>query len=144
MELILNTVLIGVLTVTSYRPIPEQTDNTPFNTSTTEYVRAGGCAVSRDLLCGACRKLHWRCKHPEYPKKVHYGDWLYIDGYGFRQVNDVMGEYKTQRVKGKKVKIKIERQIDIFVWTYKEEKKVNVKQRNVWIIKQELNHERRK
>lgn len=136
MKLIMISVFIGNLTVTSYRPVKEQTDSTPFNTSTTEYVRSGGVAVSRDLLCGACRKLHWRCKHPEYAKKIHYGDWLYVEDYGFRQVNDIMGEYRTSRVKGKKVKTKITNQIDLFVWTYKEEKRVNVKRKNVWVVKE--------
>lgn len=137
-SLILIATLIGNLTVTSYRPVKEQTDNSPFYTSTKEHVRAGGCAASRDLLCGACRKLHRRCQHPEYAKKLHYGDWLYIGQHGYRQVNDVMGAYTTQRVKGKKVRIPINNQIDIFVWTYDQEKKINVQKLNVFKVKEKL------
>lgn len=137
MKLILIAVLIGNLKVTSYRPIPAQTDSTPFRTSTDEKVRAGGVAVSRDLLCGGCRKLHHRCKHTEYSKKLHYGDWLYIDGFGYRQINDVMGAYSTQRVKGKKVRIPIVSQIDIFVERWSEEHSVGVRHLDVFKVKGE-------
>lgn len=132
--LILIGTLIGNLTVTSYRPVKEQTDSSPFYTSTKEHVRAGGCAVSRDLLCGACRKLHRRCDHPDNPTKLHYGDWLYIGQYGFRQVNDVMGDYTTQRVKGKKVRIPLRRRIDIFVWTWNQEHAVGVREIEVFKV----------
>jgi len=107
-------------------------------TSTNEHVRAGGAAVSRDLLCGACRKLHRRCARPDNPTKLHYGDWLYIDGYGFRQINDVMGAYTTQRVNGHKVRIPIKNAVDMLVWTWKEEHSVNVQHRNVYKIKEKL------
>lgn len=138
-SLILIATLVGNLTVTSYRPVKEQTDNSPFYTSTAEHVRAGGCAVSRDLLCGACRKLHRRCERPDNPTKLHYGEWLYIGKYGYRQVNDVMGDYTTQRVKGKKVRIPIRRHIDIFVWTLKQERSVGVRKINVFKIKETSN-----
>lgn len=137
-SLILIVTLIGNLTITSYRPVKEQTDSSPFYTSTKEHVRAGGCAASRDLLCGACRKLHRRCNHPEYKEKLHYGDWIYIDTYGFRQINDVMADYTTQRVKGKKVRIPLRQHIDIFVWTHEQEHSVNVKKLNVFKVKEKL------
>ncbi len=137
-EIIAIGVLIGNLTVTSYQPVREQTDSSPFNTSTSERVRAGGVAVSRDLLCGACKKLHRRCKRPDNPTKLHYGDWLYVDKYHYRQVNDVMADYTTQRVKGKKVRIPIRNHIDIFVWTYKEEKAVQTQTLKVYKIKREI------
>ncbi len=133
-ELILTAILIAKLTVTSYRPVKEQTDDSPYHTSTGQKVRAGGCAISRDLLCGACRRLHRRCKHPEYAKRIHYGAWLYIDGYGYRQVNDVMGA--TQR-NGKKGRIAITNQIDIFVERWSEEHSVGVKHLNVFKIVEE-------
>lgn len=136
-ELVLTAIFIGNLTVTSYRPVKEQTDSTPFYTSTQEHVRAGGCAISRDLLCGACKKLHGRCRHPNYPKKLHYGDWLYVEGYSYRQINDVMGEYTKQRVNGKIKKIPIKQHIDIFVWDYEQEKSVNVKRLNAYKIKEQ-------
>jgi hypothetical protein len=133
-ELILIATLIGNLTITSYRPVKEQTDSSPFYTSTGEHVRAGGAAASRDILCDVCMKLHQRCQFTEYVMKLHYGDWLYIDRYGYRQVNDVMGEYTKQRVKGKVVRIPIKRQIDIFVWTYEQEKSVNVQKLDVFKV----------
>lgn len=136
MKLILVAVLIGKITVTSYRPLVNQTDSTPFQTSTGEQVRAGGCALSRDLLCGACRKLHHRCKHPEYDKKIHYGDWVYVEKYGYRQVNDIMGAYSTVRRGQHRVKIPITNQIDLFVEKWSEEHAVGVRHLNVFKIKE--------
>ena len=134
MNLVFVAVLIGELTVTSYRSIPAQTDSTPFHTSTGAHVEPGGAAVSRDLLCGACRKLHKRCRHPEYAKKLHYGDWLYVDGYGFRFINDVMGKTSTTKVKGRRHKRIITNQIDIWVSSYKEEKIVGFSKLKVYKI----------
>lgn len=138
MRLELVALFLGTLTVTSYRPVREQTDSTPFHTSTGERVAPGGVAVSRDLLCGACRKLHRRCEHPEYPKKLHYGDALYINGYGFKYINDCMGIYTSYKVRGKIKRKIITNQIDIFVRTYKEEKSVNIKHLEVWKVKEKL------
>lgn len=134
--LVLLTVLVGNLTITSYRPVKEQTDDSPFHTSTGQKVRAGGIAISRDLLCGACRKLHHRCAHPEYAKKLHYGEWLYINDYGFRQINDVMGDYSTVRIKGKKVHIPIRQHVDIFVEKWSEEHAINVRRRLVYKVEE--------
>ena len=134
MKLALIATLIGNLTVTSYRSVPAQTDSTPYHTSTGAHVEPGGVAVSRDLLCGACRKLHKRCARPEYQKKIHYGDWLFVEGYGFRFVNDCMSNTSSIRVKGKKKKRIITNQIDLWVSSYKEEKSVNVKKLNVYKI----------
>ncbi len=78
--------------------------------------------MSRDLLCGACRKLHKRCKHPEYAKKLHYGDWLYSQDVGFVRINDVMGAYTTQLVNGRKKRFPITQHIDVWVATYSNEK----------------------
>jgi len=138
MNLVFVGILIGNLTVTSYRSVPSQTDSTPFHTSTGAHVEAGGVALSRDLLCGACRKLHKRCAHPEYQKKIHYGDWLFIDGYGFRFVNDCMSNTSTIRVKGIKKKRIITNQIDIWVNSYQEEKSVDVKKLNVYKIEKQI------
>lgn len=135
MNLILVTVLIGNLTVTSYRSVRNQTDTTPYHTSTNAQVEPGGVAVSRDLLCGACRRLHHRCAHPEYEKKLHYGDWLYIERYGFRFINDVMNDTSTKRVKGRVYKHLLRNRIDIWVRSYKEEKQINVKKLLVYKIK---------
>ena len=113
---------IGRETLTSYRSVPEQTDSTPFNTSTGAHVRAGGVAVSRDLLCSDCRRLHRRCVCPVGTGQVHYGDWLYIDGVGYFEVNDVMGSYTSRKVKGKWVRTPIHNHIDIWCATLAEEK----------------------
>lgn len=134
MNMVLVAILIGNLTVTSYRSVANQTDSTPFHTSTGEHVESGGVAISRDLLCGACRKLHHRCKHPEYTKKIHYGDWLYVSGYGFRVVNDCMSKTSDIRVKGKWIKRPILNQVDIWVNSYKEEKAIDIKKLNVYKI----------
>lgn len=134
MKLIAVAVLIGNLTVTSYRSVTQQTDSSPYHTSTGAHVEPGGVAVSRDLLCGACRKLHRRCQHPEYTKKIHYGDWLYISGYGFRFVNDCMSNTSDIRVKGRWKKRLIRNQIDIWVKSYNEEKLINTKKLNVYKI----------
>lgn len=137
MNLVCVAILIGELTVTSYRSVPQQTDTTPYHTSTGAHVEPGGVAVSRDLLCGACRKLHKRCAHPEYTKKIHYGDWLYISGYGFRFVNDCMSMTTSIRVKGKVKKRLILNQVDIWVRSYNEEKTVGTKKLKIYKINYE-------
>lgn len=134
--LILAATIIGNLVITSYRATPQQTDSSPFYTSTGNKVRAGGCAISRDLLCGACRKLHHRCKHPEYDKKIHYGEWLYVSEYGFRQVNDCMGAYSTVRKGKKKIHIPIVHHVDLFVEKWSEEHSIGVKQRDVFKVRE--------
>lgn len=137
-EIALIVTLIGTLQITSYRSVRSQTDRSPFFTSIGERVHAGGCAVSRDLLCPACRRLHHRCKHPEVRGRLHYGDWVYVDGYGFRQVNDVMGtrqHYWVRTKHGRRRLFKsIRRAIDIWVGTWKEEHAVNVRHRNVYQV----------
>ncbi len=67
-------------------------------------------------------RLHKRCAHPEVAGRLHYGDWLYVQGVGFLKVNDVMGAYTTQRVRGKKVRIPIKQHIDVWVPGLAEEK----------------------
>lgn len=114
----IELVSLGQKTLTAYRSVPGQTDDSPFHTSTNEHVRPGGVALSRDLLCGACRKLHRRCLHPDYKKKLHYNDWLYAKDLGFLRVNDVMGA--TQK-SGKK-RVKITQHIDVWVPTLADEK----------------------
>lgn len=142
MDLVLKAVFIGCLTVTSYRSVPGQTDDTPFYTSINEHVRAGGCAISRDLLCGACRRLHRRCDRPDNPTKLHYGDWLYIERYKFRQVNDVMGAREHYWVKTKhgrkRMFVTIRRHIDIWVGKWNEEHSVNVQHLKVYKVKEAL------
>ncbi len=133
-------VLIGTMTVTSYISDVSQTDSSPWHTSTGERVSVRGAAVSRDKLCGACRKLHKRCKRPDNPTKLHYDDLLYVEDIGYRFINDVMGTYKTSRVNGKVVKTKQLNWIDLWVDGKAQErafhKKHGIKQHRIWKVQE--------
>lgn len=109
-------VLLGSLTLTSYQPKPEQTDSSPFITSIGHHVHPFGAAVSPDLLRSG---------------QACYGDVLYVEGYGMRVVNDVMGEYSYRT----KPPTKQERWVDLLVMTHEEEKLVNVQRRQVWVMR---------
>lgn len=99
--------LIGLLTVTSYRPVKGQTDDTPTWTSIGDRTTKFGCAVSQDLLKSGA---------------VKYGDVLYIPGYGMRVVNDCMHK-------------RITKSIDLLVMTHAEEKRVGKRQLKVYIVR---------
>lgn len=116
--------LIGLLEITSYQSVPQQTDSTPFITSTGERVRRGGCAVSRDLMCPMSMlktpvmRLH--TKDTCFLKnRIHYGDHVWVKGYGVLCVNDTMHP-------------RIHRHIDIWVPSYRAEKRIGVQQRHVY------------
>jgi 3D (Asp-Asp-Asp) domain-containing protein len=107
----MTLVLVGLLTVTSYRPVPAQTkpsctDRFHCTTSIGENVSELGIAVSQDLLTS---------------QKVHYGDVLYIEGHGYRIVNDTMA-------------LKNHNAVDLFVYTRAEEHKIGIQNRRVWLI----------
>ena len=124
--MILEMMFIGILQITSYRSVPHQTDNSPFITSTGEHVHKNGVAVSRDLLCRLVKdktKLHKRtsCKHKT---ALHYGDWIFVEGFGLKQINDVMHHRHS-------------RAIDLWVSTYAEEKKIQVRKGDVWLVAEE-------
>lgn len=109
MNLVLIAVLIANVTLTSYRSVPEQTDDSPFFTSIGERVSPRGCAVSRDLL-------------KRWGGPLSYGDLIYIDGVGFRFVNDCMAARHKQAV-------------DVWVATLKDEKAVGVrKNKQIWLV----------
>lgn len=143
MKLILIGILIGNLTFTSYRSVEDQTDSSPFHTSTNERVYSGGVAISQDRLCGACRKLHKRCKRPDNPTKIHYGDCLYLEDVGFKIVNDCLSKFKRYRIQtkdGSKVMFKKQTNwLDVWVPTLKAEKEFHrikgIRQYKVWLIK---------
>lgn len=107
MNPVIVAVLLSTCTVTSYRSVPSQTDDSPYYTSIGEHVNPNGVAVSQDLLKS---------------KKVHYGDVLYIEGVGFKHVNDCMAARHRNAV-------------DVWVETYDQEKKFGVKRKQIWIIK---------
>lgn len=141
-SLVLTAVYLANLTLTSYRSTPNQTDSTPFETSINERVGLHGAAISQDLLCTACRRLHRRCAHPEVGKWIHYGDCLYIEGVGFKIVNDCMGVRKHYRVRERYgahlLFIKQLKWVDCWVPSYKEEhafhKQHGINKTQVWKI----------
>lgn len=109
--MIAKAILLGILTVTSYRPIPGQTKpecRGRFNctTSIDDGITKFGVAVSQDLLRSG---------------EVHYGDVLWVDGYGYRVVNDCMGD-------------KARRAIDLMVFTRGEEKAIGVRYKKVSVM----------
>ena len=142
-ELVLVVTLVGNLTLTSYRSVPNQTDSSPYHTSTGERVSLSGAAVSQDLLCGACRKLHGRCERPDNSTKVHYGDCLYSEVFGFRIINDCMGKTSRRVVKTKNgtktVFYKQNEWVDVWVSDLKGErtfhKKFGINKHKVYILK---------
>lgn len=102
-------ILLGTLTVTSYRPVAEQTKPTctsrwNCSTSIDDGITKFGVAVSQDLLKSG---------------ELHYGDVLYVEGYGNRVVNDTMN-------------IRHKRSIDLMVFTRDEEKAVGVRHIKIW------------
>lgn len=111
--MIAKAILLGILTVTSYRPVPEQTKpecrgRFHCTTSIDDGITKFGVAVSQDLIKSG---------------RVHYGDVLYIEGYGFRVVNDCMGPRHRNA-------------IDLMVLTREEEKAVGVRHQRVLVIGQ--------
>ncbi len=149
MDLVLAVILVGNLTTTSYRSVPDQTDDSPYHTSTGERVCSHGAAISQDLLCKACLRLHKRCEHPENVG-VHYGDQVYIDGIGWKTINDSMGRFKHYSVPtkdGKKrLKYRQDTWIDIWLPTLKDEqdfhKHNGFNKHKVWIVKGSYEKER--
>jgi 3D (Asp-Asp-Asp) domain-containing protein len=109
--MIAQLILLGTLTATSYRAVPEQTKpeckNRHFcETSIGENVSELGVAVSPDLLASG---------------RVHYRDCLYIPGVGFRIVNDT-----TNR--------RLHNSLDVFVYEKKEERAFGVQHLKVWVV----------
>lgn len=106
-------ILLGLLTVTSYRPTPAQTkpectSRDHCRTSIDDGITKFGVAVSQDMLQDG---------------RVHYGDVLYIKGYGYRVVNDTMNKRHKNS-------------IDLLVLTREEEKAVGVRHLQVYVIEE--------
>lgn len=91
MRMVLALIFMGNLQITSYRSVKNQTDDSPYFTSTGERTSPDGVAVSQDLLCKDCLRLHKRCGCP-ISKQLHYGDWVYIERIGLKRLNDVMAK----------------------------------------------------
>ncbi len=115
MNIVFVGIFVGTMTVTSYRSIPTQTDDSPFYTSIGEHVNVHGVAVSRDLL-------------DRWGGPIHYGDVIFIEDVGYKVVNDTMHERWTNRV-------------DVWVETLDKEhrfySKFKNKQLKVWIVKKD-------
>jgi len=114
--MVCKAIALGIVILTSYRPVPEQTKPECRNryhctTSIDDGVTKFGIAVSQDWLKSG---------------EIHYGDVLYIPGYGYRIVNDTMN-------------IRHKRSVDLMVLTREEEKAVGV--RKIEIFKLEVSHE---
>jgi len=111
--MLIEAVLLGTLTVTSYRAVPEQTKpectgRHHCETSIDENVSELGVAVSQDLLAGG---------------QVHYRDVLFISGVGYRIVNDC-----TAR--------RLHNTVDVFVYTRAEEKAFGVRHLKVYVVRE--------
>ncbi len=115
---VLALFLLGGVTITSYRAVPSQTDSTPNLTATGEHVTLGGIAASQDLLCGHKSPGHSRgaCL-----KSLHYGDHVYVEGFGIFRVNDCMNARHRMAV-------------DIFVRTKSEERQIGTRRGRLWGI----------
>ncbi len=123
--LLIQAVALAV-TLTSYQPIPAQTkpsckDKHHCETSINDVPTKFGCAASQDLLKSGT---------------VHYGDVLYVPGYGYRIINDAMGETKCEQfINHECVKrVPIIMSIDLMVWSRDEEKAVGVRQIKVYKV----------
>lgn len=103
-NIVFLTLYLGSMVVTSYRSVPNQTDDSPFHTSTGEHVCKHGVAVSQDLL-------------EKNGGPLNYGDWIYIEGIGVKQVNDCMNK-------------RYKKQLDIWVVSYEDEKRFHNKFKN--------------
>jgi 3D (Asp-Asp-Asp) domain-containing protein len=108
----IKVLLLGILTATSYRPVPAQTKPTCLDrhhceTANGENVSELGVAVSQDFLNSGV---------------LHYGDCLYIDGVGFRLVNDCLNS-------------RYRKSVDVFVYTRREERQFGVRHLKVWLVK---------
>lgn len=111
--MMIEAILISSFTmVTAYRPVPEQTKpecrgRYGCTTSIGENVSMLGAAVSQDLLASG---------------KVRYRDVLFIPSVGYRIVNDC-----THR--------RLRNTVDVFVYTWDQEKAVTPHRSPVYVIK---------
>ncbi len=109
--MVIKAILLGVLCVTSYRPVPEQTKpeckgRFHCTTANDDGITKYGIAVSQDYLKSG---------------RLHYGDILFVEGYGYRVVNDCMNA-------------RIKHSVDLMVFTKSEEKSVGVRYLKVYHI----------
>ena len=114
--MLVKLILLGVIQLTSYQPIPAQTKPScqgrfHCTTAIDDGITMFGIAVSQDYIKAGV---------------VHFGDIVYVQDYGFRVVNDVMGPHATHS-------------FDLMVFTHSEEKKIGVRHLKVWLVQQPQN-----
>ena len=110
LDLLVSALLIGNVVMTSYRSVPAQTKPKDCEwTSIGERCNVHGVAVSQDLLT-------------KNGGPLNYGDLVFIEGVGFKFVNDCMAARWKQR-------------IDVWVPTYNDEKKFGVRKGRLWLIR---------
>lgn len=109
--MMLELVLISTMSwrVTSYRSVPQQTDSTPFNTSTGVRTSTAVCAISPD----------------ELGKKIHYGDYLFVE---IPEKPELSRYCWVEDVMNKRMR----HSIDFWVATKAEEHKVGVRRGRVY------------
>lgn len=107
---LLTAVAIASVTVTSYRAVPEQTDNTPNYTSIGQHVSRSGAAVSPDMLASG---------------EACYGDAVVIPKLGIRIINDVTNP-------------RLKRTIDIFVNNWTQERRVGIRHVQILVIQSSI------
>lgn len=100
-------VFLAVVTLTSYQPIPAQTDDSPTWTANGDRTTKYGIAVSQDLL---------------NEKGLHYGDIVYVEHFGYRVVNDCMNKRHTKSA-------------DLLVFTHAEEKRIGTRHLKLWKVR---------
>ena len=111
--MISELLLLGVLQVTSYQPIPAQTkpeckNRHQCDTAIGDGITMYGAAASQDLLKSG---------------KLHYGDVIYVPGYGWRVINDCMNA-------------RIKNSIDLLVFTRAAEKQVGVRHLKIYRVQE--------
>jgi 3D (Asp-Asp-Asp) domain-containing protein len=111
MTITAKLILLGTLQITSYRATPAQTkpdctDREHCYTAIGENVSELGVAISQDLLASG---------------KVRYRDVLFIDGVGYRIVDDCLNA-------------RIHNAVDVFVYTKAEERAFGVRHAHVWLV----------
>ena len=107
--MMIEMVVLGTMTLTSYQPIPAQTKPECVNrfhctTSTGDGITMYGAAASQDLLKSG---------------RLHYGDIIFVPGFGYRVINDCMNK-------------RLKNSIDLMVFSREEEKRVGVRRVKIY------------
>lgn len=123
----IEALTLGLLLTTGYQSEPRFTDNTPFHTSIGEKVHPHGIAASQDLLCPASLFKDLRIKRHKaetchLKHKLHYHDLLWVEGVGFKILNDTMNKRHRNHV-------------DVWCASHEQEKKLKPQKRKVLLVR---------